>query len=115
VVFFYILGAAHMTQSQGPTEPALNQRAGKLIYLQFDLLQRASAKGSLITSSKGEAGRRPKSDILGRTFIPSLNQPPLPAQRATNSCSGPQLAVLFGFSTNKGECRRSVLGESQPW
>jgi hypothetical protein len=46
--------------------------------------------------------------------MPSLNQPPLSAQRTAPWCSGPQLAVPFGFDKNKGEYGRSTLGELQP-
>jgi hypothetical protein len=45
---------------------------------------------------------------------PSSNRPPLPTQRTTSQRSSPQLAVPFGFNTNKGEYRCSALGELQP-
>lgn len=32
------MSVAHVIQLQGPTEPALNQHVGKLLYLRFDLL-----------------------------------------------------------------------------
>jgi len=63
---------------------------------------------------EGGWGKGQESDILGRSFIPSLNQPPLSTQRTTPWCSGPQLAVPFGFNTDKGEYRCSTLEELQP-
>ena len=89
---------------------------GGLIYLQFDVtdLLQTSAKGHFNNMWQREGRGRPRIRHPRKDITLSSNQPPLSAQRTTPQCSGPQLAVPFGFNTNKGEYRRSTLGELQP-
>lgn len=114
------MGVAHTVLWQSPTGPALNQHVEKLIYLQFDLLQRSISKRPFnyvrTASAKGrqQGNKDQGSDILGRTLIPSPNQPPPPIQRTTPWCSGPRLAVLFGFTQTRGNMDVPHWGSRNP-
>jgi len=72
------------------------------------------AKDTSTEFGKEKVRRRPRVRHPRKDITLSSNQPPLPTQRTTPWYSGPQLAVPFGFNTNKGEYRCSALKELQP-
>jgi len=53
-------------------------------------------------SGEEKVGESPKIRHPRKDISLSSNQPPLPTQRTTSLCSGPQLVVSLGFNTKQG-------------